>query len=166
MLKDLPASASEVLLLRCLKSRGAKSVYIPFNRNGNQRRSAIVTFATEEEMNAAKSKLIRYNNHLVFWKNAEEEKKKPKADKQNHRNTENNNRYIAKDEIESDKKNKKEKNTEKKNSTKSKVTQGVEETLSGQMQELLQKILLRLDKLETNHIGKNLNTSNGEVNYS
>jgi hypothetical protein len=66
---DLPSKASEVLLLRCLRSKGAKSVYIPPNRNGNQRRTAIITFATEEEMKAAQSKPIRYNNFQVSWLN-------------------------------------------------------------------------------------------------
>jgi hypothetical protein len=59
-----------------LKKRGAKSVYIPFNRNGNQRRSATITFATKEEMNAAQTKPIRFNNHLLFWSNYVERKEK------------------------------------------------------------------------------------------
>src|ERR1043166_6970332 len=36
-LTELPGNASEVLLLQCLRSKGAKSVYIPPNRNSNQK---------------------------------------------------------------------------------------------------------------------------------
>jgi len=47
-LTGLLGNASEVLLLRCLKNKKAKSVYIPPNRNGNQRRAATITFASKE----------------------------------------------------------------------------------------------------------------------
>src|SRR6185436_18244494 len=57
-LMELPGNASEVLLLRCLRKKGARSVYIPSNRNGNQRRSAIITFASAEEMEAAQTRPI------------------------------------------------------------------------------------------------------------
>ena len=66
-LTELPSNASEVLLLRCLRSKGAKSVHIPPNRNGNQRRTATIIFATEEEVEAAQSKPIMYNNFRVYW---------------------------------------------------------------------------------------------------
>jgi len=46
-------------------------VYIPPNRNGNQRRTATVIFATEREMKAAQSKPIMYNNFQVYWVNRE-----------------------------------------------------------------------------------------------
>jgi hypothetical protein len=52
-LVELPGNASEVLLLRCLKKKGVKSVYIPPNRNGNQRRLATITFVSAKEMEAA-----------------------------------------------------------------------------------------------------------------
>src|SRR6185295_8748181 len=68
-LTELPGNASEVLLLRCLRSKGAKSVYIPPNRNGNQRKTALITFATEEDMMAAQSKPIMYNNFQIYWVN-------------------------------------------------------------------------------------------------
>src|ERR1043165_1312260 len=70
-LTELSGNASEVLLLRSLKSKGAKSVYIPPNRNGNQRRTATIIFATEKEMKAAQSKPIMYNNFRVYWINKE-----------------------------------------------------------------------------------------------
>ena len=68
-LTELPRNASEVLLLRCLRSKGARSVYIPPNRNGNQKKTATIMFATEEDMEAAQSKLIMYNNFRVHWVN-------------------------------------------------------------------------------------------------
>src|SRR6185295_16353583 len=70
-LTELPGNASEVLLLQSLRSKGAKSVYIPPNRNGNQRRTATIIFATEREMKAAQSKPIMYNNFRVHWINKE-----------------------------------------------------------------------------------------------
>ena len=48
-LKDIPKGASEVLLLHCLRNKGAKAVYIPHNRNKNQRKFAIVTFANAKK---------------------------------------------------------------------------------------------------------------------
>ena len=62
-LLNIPKGASEVLLLRCLKSKGAKAVYIPHNRNGNQKKFAIITFASAKETKAAQTTPIWYNNH-------------------------------------------------------------------------------------------------------
>ena len=63
---ELPGNASEVLLLRCLKKKGAKSVYIPPNKNENQRKSATIMFASAEKIKAAQTRLIRFNNYLLF----------------------------------------------------------------------------------------------------
>ena len=68
---EVPGNASEVLLLRSLKSKRAKSVYIPPNRNGNQRRTAIIMFATKKDMQAAQSRPIIFNNSRVYWVNRE-----------------------------------------------------------------------------------------------
>jgi len=65
-LLELPGNVSEVLLLHCLRKKGAKSVYILTNRNGNQRRSATITFSSEEDKEAAQTKPIRFNNYLLF----------------------------------------------------------------------------------------------------
>ena len=62
-LLDVPKGASEVLLLRCLKSKGAKAVYIPHNRNGNQKKFAIITFANALAAEEAQITPIWYNNH-------------------------------------------------------------------------------------------------------
>jgi hypothetical protein len=75
-LTELPRNASEVLLLRCLRSKKAKSVHIPPNRNGNQKRTATIMFASEEDMKAAQSKPIMYNNFRVYWINGEEKETK------------------------------------------------------------------------------------------
>src|SRR6185295_14897640 len=45
------------------------------NRNCNQRRSAIITFASKKEIEAAQTKPIRFNNHLLFWQGEAREKK-------------------------------------------------------------------------------------------
>ena len=73
---ELLGNASEALLLQCLKKKDARSVYIPSNKNGNQRRSAIITFASAEEMEAAQTKPIRFNNHLLFWQKHRESENK------------------------------------------------------------------------------------------
>jgi hypothetical protein len=75
-LLDVPRGASEVLLLRCLRNKGAKAVYIPHNRNGNQRKFAIVTFANAEEADKAQTSPIWYNNHRVAWENGPRKEKK------------------------------------------------------------------------------------------
>jgi hypothetical protein len=165
-LRDLPANASEVLLLRCLKSKGAKSVYISPNRNGNQRRSATITFASKEEMDVAKSKLIRYNNHQIFWDEARAEKKNSREDKQKYRNTEDLKVDINEEEFRSNIKIKNTKSETEKNTHTSQPNQAKEDNISDQMQELLQKILLRLDRLETHHICNNASISKEEINYS
>jgi hypothetical protein len=81
-LLELSGNTSEVLLLRCLRKRGAKSVYIPINRNGNQRRSAIITFASEKEMKTAQTKPIRFNNHLLFWQGETKKRKQSKEEEE------------------------------------------------------------------------------------
>jgi len=58
-----------VLLLRCLRNKGAKMVYIPVNRNRNQKKFAIITFANAQKAEAAQTTPIWYNNHRVSWKN-------------------------------------------------------------------------------------------------
>ena len=45
------------------------------NKNGNQRRSAIITFASKKKMEAAQTKPIRFNNYLLFWQEESREKK-------------------------------------------------------------------------------------------
>ena len=55
-----------------MKSKGAKAVYIPRNRNGNQKKFAIITFASAKEAKAAQTTPIWYNNHRVNWENPQE----------------------------------------------------------------------------------------------
>ena len=52
-LLEVPKEASEVLLLRSLKSRGAKSVFMPTNSNGNSKGFAVVTFANRVDLDNA-----------------------------------------------------------------------------------------------------------------
>ncbi|CAG8669371.1 2119_t:CDS:2, partial [Ambispora leptoticha] len=61
-LKELLKEASEILLLNKLRNKAAKSVYIPYNRNGWQRAIAIVTFENEENKDKATMRPVRYNN--------------------------------------------------------------------------------------------------------
>jgi len=75
-LTELLRNASEVLLLRCLRSKKVKSVHIPPNRNENQKRTVTIMFASEEDMKAAQSKPIMYNNFRVYWINGEGKKAK------------------------------------------------------------------------------------------
>ena len=57
-LLEVSKEASEVLLLQSLKNKGAKSIFMPTNSNGNPKGFAIVTFANQEDLEAAQSKLI------------------------------------------------------------------------------------------------------------
>ncbi|HXF29643.1 MAG TPA: RNA-binding protein, partial [Chlamydiales bacterium] len=66
-LLEIPRSTSEVLLLRMLKNRGAKSAYIPANRNSNARGYAVITFKSQRDLEAAVSKPFRYYNRTVYW---------------------------------------------------------------------------------------------------
>lgn len=66
-LLEIPRGASETLLLRSLRSKGAKSVFIPRNRNGNPKGFALVSFANAKELANAQSRPMRYNNYTVFW---------------------------------------------------------------------------------------------------
>jgi hypothetical protein len=157
-LTELPGSASEVLLLRCLKNKGAKSVYIPSNRNGNQRRTATITFATKEEMNSAQTKPIRYNNFRVYWVMDEKRETKKRESLKNRRNEDidesgqdtDSEDYESVDSQESKKyknrrRNRKDINTE--NQT--------------QMQDLLQRILTRLERLEIQKVQSKTFTKRG-----
>jgi hypothetical protein len=151
-LLELPGNASEVLLLRCLRKRGAKSVYIPTNRNGNQRRSAIVTFALEKEMKTAQTKPIRFNNHLLFW----QDHKKGK-DKYINKCENVNVKYINTEDITEDSEvevyrssnsNKQEKKKDKHHNSYKRKESETEKT-NPQVHNILQKILERLERLET-----------------
>jgi hypothetical protein len=73
-LLNIPKEASEVLLLRCLKNKGAKAVYIPYNRNGNQKKFAIITFENALVAEEAQTTPIWYNNHRVSWENPRKKK--------------------------------------------------------------------------------------------
>jgi hypothetical protein len=133
-----------MLLLRSLKSKGAKSAYIPTNRNSNTKRFAIITFASQEELEAAQSKPIRYNNHTVFWEDYSVKRKtreetrttnKNYDDKRNENNTQ---KRVYK--YEERRKERKNQNEENKSIQKSDVETSTER--------LLLRILSRLDKLE------------------
>ena len=150
-LLELPGNASEVLLLRCLRKKGAKSVYIQVNRNGNQRRSATIIFASEKEMKAAQTKPIRFNNHLLFWQKERRESKELHHKKDMAAS----NRDRVLDNIayeEEEHKEKEEEETEKINSNKTKERHptrlGEEEEHQTQTQNMLQRILERLERLE------------------
>ena len=66
-IKEVPEDAQEILLLRCLRDRGAKAVYIPRKRNGQQKDFAVVTFESQEELEKASEKPCRYNNTMLRW---------------------------------------------------------------------------------------------------
>ena len=53
---EVPKGAFEVLLLRSLKNKKAKSVFMPINSNGNSKGFAIVIFANQEDLDLAQSK--------------------------------------------------------------------------------------------------------------
>ena len=121
------------------------------NRNGNQRRSAIITFASKEEMKAAQTKLIRFNNHLLFWKEEAKEKKYNKEKVVYKRYTSTYNTEESSDNEEyKNKKSEKEKDAEdsKRNKEKHRIYSTGKEEHQIQNQDLLEKILERLERLE------------------
>ena len=148
---ELPGNASEVLLLHCLRKKGAKSVYILTNRNGNQRRSAIVTFVSEEDKEAAQTKPIRFNNHLLFWQGDTIEREENKRRQQYRKSTTTSNKGEESDvEGYEDKSNiEREKSENNRNKTKHTTHQAKGKEPYSQDQVLLQKILERLERLES-----------------
>jgi hypothetical protein len=153
-LLELPGNASEVLLLRCLRKKGAKSVYIQVNRNGNQRRSATITFTSEKEIKVAQTKPIRFNNYLLFWQESLKEKRENK-ELHHKKYIATSNRVRVLDNIAYEKeeyKEEEEEEAEKINSNKMKekhpTYSGEKEEYQIQTQNMLQRILERLERLE------------------
>ena len=66
-IKEVPEDTQEILLLRCLRDRDAKAVYIPRKRNGQQKDFVVVTFESQEELEKASEKPCRYNNTMLRW---------------------------------------------------------------------------------------------------
>lgn len=66
-IRGIPREAQEVLLLRCLKDKGAKAIYIPRRRGGSAKDYAVVTFESQQDLEDASSKPFRYNNWLLKW---------------------------------------------------------------------------------------------------
>ena len=74
-LVNLPRTTVEALLLRRVRTIGAKSVYIPRNRHGNQRTIAVIYFGTEEKLaNALKASVFYFNTRLEWIGHGEEER--------------------------------------------------------------------------------------------
>jgi hypothetical protein len=127
-------------------------VYIPTNRNRNQRRSAIVTFASEKEMKTAQTKPIRFNNHLLFWQGETKKRKQNEEEEEVYEK-----HIIAHDvninldtEVYENKSNREEEDTEEYNENKKKhhIYSTRKENSQARSQDLLEKILERLERLE------------------
>ncbi|CAG8452075.1 13532_t:CDS:2, partial [Gigaspora rosea] len=71
IIKGLPRTAKEILLLRQLAHTKAKGVFIPPNKNGNQKQIAIVYFDSKMAGKEALKHRIRYYNHVLDWSNEE-----------------------------------------------------------------------------------------------
>jgi ribosomal protein S4 len=121
------------------------------NRNGNQRRSATITFASEKEMEAAQTKPIRFNNHLLFWQEESREKKhsERKVCYQGYINTYNIEENSDAEEYKN-KRSERRNDTEesKKNREKHRIYSTEKEEPLMRNQDLLEKILERLERLE------------------
>jgi len=153
-LTGLPGDASEVLVLRCLRNKGAKAVYIPPNRNGNQRRSATVAFATERDLNAAQTKPIRFGNHVLSWKNP-----KNKNDYKDRRSIEQKSikeeafeEMSIWEECESVKSRENTRQKKKKSNNEKKPNITWEDDMQAQLASILQTIMERLENLETQQV--------------
>ena len=64
-IKGVPEDAQEILLLRYLRDRSTKAVYILQKRNGQQKDFTVVTFESQEELEKASEKPCRYNNTML-----------------------------------------------------------------------------------------------------
>ena len=70
---NVPKYAIDSLLLRQLSRVKAKSVYITNNRNGNQRKTALVYFESYEDLVKAREVgIYYYNTKLSWWNNIDD----------------------------------------------------------------------------------------------
>lgn len=81
-LSNIPPNASETLILRAVKSLGAKAVYIPYNSNWNARAIAWVNFDSRQSQERATRRSINYYNSKLTWKrkHIEEDKEERTGD--------------------------------------------------------------------------------------
>ena len=139
--------ASEVLLLRLLRNKGAKSVFVPMNRNGNPRGYAIITFESQEELERARSKPLSYNNQTLFWDGYEPRERLAKEKKEINIQSKEGNVEDIIQEMDYEYQNKDKKKTQKKKQ-KMKVNMEQVDNKKSVSDEILLRILNRLDKLE------------------
>jgi len=114
------------------------------NRNSNSRRFAIITFASQKELEAAQSKPIRYNNHTVFWEDYSIKRKTREETRTTNKNyaeeRKENNTLKREFKYEEKRKGRRSQKKENKNVQRSDIEASTER--------LLLRILSRLDKLE------------------
>jgi len=67
ILKNVPKAAIETTLLRQLRCINTKAVYISTNRNGNQRGTASIYFANEQDCSSALGKTVYYYHTKLDW---------------------------------------------------------------------------------------------------
>ena len=146
-LKGVSKEASEVLMLRLLRNKGAKSVFVPVNRNRNLKGYAIITFESQEELKRGRSKLLNYNNHMLFWDGYELKERVVREEKRNVIQLKEDNVKDIIQEIDYKYQNKDKKKTQKK---KQKMKVNIEQVDNKKSisNEILLRILNRLDKLE------------------
>ena len=83
VVKNIPKTAVETLLLRQLKVVKAKAVYISFNTNRNQRGTASIYFETDKDRLEALDKQIFYYNTKLEWARTENGKRMEHVEKEN-----------------------------------------------------------------------------------
>ncbi|CAG8792665.1 9049_t:CDS:2, partial [Gigaspora margarita] len=144
---NIPRGASEVLLLCYLKNKGAKSVFIPKNRNGNPKEFAIISFGSQKDQEKAQSRPIRYFNHIVLWQDfRNREAREMKADQKQR---EFRNKKINKKEQEMDYEYSYVKEEETKKKKERRSDESIQSQLKGKsLEDLLWKIFNKMDRLE------------------
>lgn len=162
-LTGISAAASEVLILRATRNLGAKAVYIPYNRNQNQRKIAWVYFENQEDKRTAARRHVNYQNVNLQWrKDWSSEEKELSTDKIIQERLESKTKPNRKDNLRDEKENRHKANSDgkrgdsrdrgkKKEVTNSKVTD--ERNIYGNYREnteneILYGILRRLESLE------------------
>ena len=118
------------------------------NSNGNPRGYAIITFESQEELERARSKPINYGNHTLFWDRYEARKVSVKEGKgKNVELREEEKEEAAGQEMDYEYQNKDIKKNERKRQ-KEKMSIGQSREEKKLSDEILLRILNRLDKLE------------------
>ena len=117
------------------------------NSNGNSRGYAIITFESQEELERGRSKPLNYNGHTLFWDGYEPKRKLVREGKSNAIQPKEDNEEDTNQEMDYEYQNNNRKEFQKEKQKK-KVNKEQADNKKSLSDEILLRILNRLDKLE------------------